>query len=188
MGHNDVGFTGTNEGGAADAAPPSQQQPEPPQQPEQQPESVSPAAPVISIGAMPPPIDGYRYIDPCIDICQYVSVDQCCAPILETPVRPDEADTLATRFRALGDPARLRLLSLIASCGEVCACELVESIGVSQPTVSHHLKVLYEAGLVDRERRGKWIHYWVVPGAISALADTLQVPEPESVPIALRTG
>ncbi|MDP2622487.1 MAG: metalloregulator ArsR/SmtB family transcription factor [Actinomycetota bacterium] len=121
-------------------------------------------------------------------MCQYVSVDQCCAPILETPVRPDEADTLATRFRALGDPARLRLLSLIASCGEVCACELVESIGVSQPTVSHHLKVLYEAGLVDRERRGKWIHYWVVPGAISALADTLQVPEPESVPIALRTG
>lgn len=115
-------------------------------------------------------------------------MDQCCAPILETPVGAEEADTLATRFRALGDPARLRLLSLIASCGEVCACELVASVGVSQPTVSHHLKVLYEAGLVDRERRGKWINYWVVPEALGELSGILQPPEPESAPIALRTG
>ena len=75
----------------------------------------------------------------------------------------------------MADPARLRLLSLIAAHtgGEVCACELVEPLGKSQPTVSHHLKVLYEAGLVDREKRGTWVWYWVVPGRLEALQDVL---------------
>ncbi len=88
----------------------------------------------------------------------------CCAPLLATPLTDDDAEELARGFHALADPARLRLLSLIAAQadGEVCACELVEPLGKSQPTVSHHLKVLYEAGLVDREKRGTWVWYWVV--------------------------
>ncbi|HSM00912.1 MAG TPA: metalloregulator ArsR/SmtB family transcription factor [Acidimicrobiia bacterium] len=104
-------------------------------------------------------------------------MDACCSPILESPVGRADADTLAARFRALGDPARLRLLSLIAECGEACACELVDPVGVSQPTVSHHLKVLHEAGLVDRERRGKWIHYWVVDDALAELSGVLAPPD-----------
>jgi ArsR family transcriptional regulator len=98
----------------------------------------------------------------------------CCAPILEERLSPDDAVDLAQRFKALSDPARLRLLSLIASCGEVCACELVDTVGVSQPTVSHHLKVLHEAGLLHRERRGKWIHYRVIPEAVAALRAVLK--------------
>ena len=82
---------------------------------------------------------------------------------------------LARGFQALADPARLRLLSLIATQpeGEVCACELVEPLGKSQPTVSHHLKVLYEAGLVDREKHGKWVWYWVVPERLATLRQFL---------------
>ncbi|MEX0789330.1 MAG: metalloregulator ArsR/SmtB family transcription factor, partial [Actinomycetota bacterium] len=82
----------------------------------------------------------------------------CCAPALEPPLSEPLAVLLARGFAALSDPARLRLFSLIASQpGQVCACSLVEPVGRSQPTVSHHLKVLFEAGLVDKERRGSWI-------------------------------
>lgn len=101
-------------------------------------------------------------------------IESCCAPILEERLSPADATDLAARFKALSDPARLRLLSLIASCGEVCGCELVDDIGVSQPTLSHHLKVLTEAGLLQRERRGKWIHYKVVPEAVGALREVLR--------------
>jgi ArsR family transcriptional regulator len=99
----------------------------------------------------------------------------CCAPLLAGPLAEDDADELARGFHALADPARLRLLSMIAAQpeGEVCACELVEPLGKSQPTVSHHLKVLYEAGLVDREKRGTWVWYWVVPARLAALRDVL---------------
>ncbi len=109
------------------------------------------------------------YLDLCIDICQYVPVTICCAPILEERLSVKDAEDLARRFKALADPARLRLLSLIASCEEVCACELVGTLGVSQPTVSHHLKVLHEAGLLERERRGKWVHYKIAPEAFDNL-------------------
>ena len=121
------------------------------------------------------------YLGKPIDICQYVLVKvplataiDCCAPILEERLSPAAADDLANRFKALSDPARLRLLSLIASCGEVCGCELVDDIGVSQPTLSHHLKVLTEAGLLERERRGKWIHYKVAAGAFDNLREALR--------------
>jgi ArsR family transcriptional regulator, arsenate/arsenite/antimonite-responsive transcriptional repressor len=101
--------------------------------------------------------------------------DACCAPLLTAPLDEREADELARGFHALADPARLRLLSLIAAepDGEVCACELVEPLGKSQPTVSHHLKVLYEAGLVDREKRGTWVWYWAVPERLAALQSVL---------------
>ena len=99
----------------------------------------------------------------------------CCAPLLAAPLAEDDAEELARGFHALADPARLRLLSLIAAQreGEVCACELVEPLGKSQPTVSHHLKVLYEAGLVDREKRGTWVWYWAVPEQLAALRRVL---------------
>lgn len=76
-------------------------------------------------------------------------------------------------FAALSDPVRLRLLSLIAAEGEICACDLVEPVGKSQPTVSHHLKVLHEAGLVERDRRGTWLWYRVVPERVRQLRDVL---------------
>jgi ArsR family transcriptional regulator len=81
-------------------------------------------------------------------------------------------------FKALADPARLRLLSLIASQpeGEACNCELIEPLGLSQPTVSHHLRVLHEAGLLTRERRGQWVYYRIVSEQLSALRAALEVP------------
>jgi ArsR family transcriptional regulator, arsenate/arsenite/antimonite-responsive transcriptional repressor len=85
----------------------------------------------------------------------------CCAPLRETVLDETGAVELAAAFAALADPARLRLLSLIATAadGEACACDLIEPIGKSQPTVSHHLKILVDAGLVTREKRGVWAWY-----------------------------
>ena len=103
------------------------------------------------------------------------SVD-CCPPLLEAPLDRADAEALARRFRALGDPTRLRVLSLIADRGEVCACELVGAIGLAQPTLSHHLKVLHEEGLLDRERRGRWVHYRVRPEALDDLRRAMAVP------------
>ncbi len=99
----------------------------------------------------------------------------CCPPLLAGRITSDEATQLATIFRVLGEPARLQLLSLIAAqpSGEVCACELVETLGLSQPTVSHHLKVMYEAGLLAKERRGTWIYYRIVSEQLGALRTVL---------------
>ena len=126
-----------------------------------------------------------------IDWCQYGGVSRrraelpvlsdpgasaagCCS-ILAAPLDESAAAELARGFAALADPARLRLFSLIAAqpTGEVCACALVEPLGRSQPTVSHHLRVLYEAGLVDREKRGSWVWYWAVPGRLDDLRAAL---------------
>jgi ArsR family transcriptional regulator len=86
-----------------------------------------------------------------------------------------QAAALARVFKALADPVRLRLLSMIASAegGEACVCELTVDFDVSGPTISHHLKVLREGGLIEGDRRGTWIHYRVVPGALSAASDAL---------------
>lgn len=99
---------------------------------------------------------------------------ECCGPLLEEPIEEADATQLAGWFKVLGDPVRLRLLSLIAAQREACAaCELVERLGVSQPTISHHLKVLFEAGLVDREKRGRWVFYRPVPERLAILSRTL---------------
>ena len=99
----------------------------------------------------------------------------CCAPLMAGKLTADEAKSLAGLFRVMGDPIRLQMLSLIAAQPkqEVRACELVETLGVSQPTVSHHLKVMYEGGLLAKERRGSWIYYWVVRSQLSLLQDVL---------------
>jgi ArsR family transcriptional regulator, arsenate/arsenite/antimonite-responsive transcriptional repressor len=85
----------------------------------------------------------------------------CCTPLGDGALDEDAAELLAGVFKVLADPARLRLLSMVAAAGdgEVCACDLVEPIGKSQPTVSHHMSVLVDAGLVTREKRGKWAWY-----------------------------
>lgn len=100
----------------------------------------------------------------------------CCSPITAGAMSADEAAGLAATFKAIGDPTRLRLLSLVAARedGEACVCDLNESLDLSQPTVSHHLKILVDAGLLTRTRRGTWSYYALVPGALSSLADTLR--------------
>src|SRR5882672_10957206 len=102
-------------------------------------------------------------------------VEECCPSILAAPLGESDAAELARGFAALADPARLRLFSLIAAQpeGEVCACALVEPLGRSQPTVSHHLRVLYEAGLVDRQKRGTWVWYRARPARLEALRAAL---------------
>jgi ArsR family transcriptional regulator len=102
----------------------------------------------------------------------------CCAPLSASPLPAEAAPTLAKAFAALGDPVRLRLMSLLmtAEAGEVCACDLVEPVGRSQPTVSHHLKVLRDAGLVTGNRRGTNIWYAVAPDQVAALRAVLAPP------------
>lgn len=99
----------------------------------------------------------------------------CCAPLVREPITEDWAGDLARMFKALGDPVRLRLLSLVANSagGEACVCDLTAPFALSQPTISHHLKVLREAGLLDCERRGTWVWYRVVPAALAQLAAIL---------------
>ncbi|MFF1481195.1 ArsR/SmtB family transcription factor [Streptomyces sp. NPDC058301] len=99
------------------------------------------------------------------------SVAACCPPLDQRPLTAEEAERTAKMFKALGDPVRLRLFSLVASHagGEACVCD-ISDVGVSQPTVSHHLKKLKEAGLLSSERRGTWVYYRVEPGAVAALS------------------
>ena len=101
--------------------------------------------------------------------------EPCCAPLRDALVSRKDATTLARQFAALADPVRLQLLSMIATdpYGAVCACDLVEPLGKSQPTVSHHLKVLREAGLLTSEKRGVNVWYAVVPAALELLRDAL---------------
>lgn len=100
---------------------------------------------------------------------------ECCASVREPELSEVDATALARGFAALADPSRLRLLSLLttAEAGEVCACDLVEPLGRSQPTVSHHLKVLFEVGLVAREKRGIWVWYRAVPERLDQLRGAL---------------
>jgi ArsR family transcriptional regulator, arsenate/arsenite/antimonite-responsive transcriptional repressor len=98
-----------------------------------------------------------------------------CPPLLAGPLDADEAAGLAQALKVIADPARLRLLSLIQAqpTGEACVCHLTEPLGLTQPTVSHHLKVLLDAGLVEREQRGSWAYFRVVPGQLRTLSELL---------------
>ncbi|OIP74252.1 MAG: transcriptional regulator [Oscillatoriales cyanobacterium CG2_30_44_21] len=100
---------------------------------------------------------------------------RCCPPLMAGRLQLEDTALLASIFRVLGEPARLQILSLIAAqpSQEVCACELVETLGLAQPTVSHHLKVLYEAGLLDKERRGTWIYYRILSEKLAMLREAL---------------
>ena len=102
----------------------------------------------------------------------------CCPPVGGQAMSAAEADRLAGVLKALAEPTRLRVVSIIAGAAPdaVCVCELVEPIGLSQPTVSHHLKVLTEAGILTREQRGKWAYYRLIPDALAAISAALQPP------------
>ncbi|WP_209718372.1 winged helix-turn-helix domain-containing protein [Marmoricola sp. OAE513] len=99
----------------------------------------------------------------------------CCSPVTREPLSADAALRISPLLKALADPVRLRLLSLVASHqdGEACVCDLQEAFDLSQPTISHHLKVLHEVGLLDRSKRGVWVYYRIRPAALADLANLL---------------
>lgn len=103
----------------------------------------------------------------------------CCPPVAGQPLDQESAERLATVLKALAEPNRLRLLSMIAAnaaAGATCVCDLIEPVGLRQPTVSHHLKVLTDAGLLTREQRGKWAYYSLVPDAMAAASAAISPP------------
>jgi len=104
-----------------------------------------------------------------------VEAAACCAPLTRDPLTQTQADDLAKTLKAIADPARLRLLSIIAASEgqEACVCDLTEPLNIGQPTVSHHLKILTEAGFVTRSKRGTWAYYALVPGALDSLSRVL---------------
>jgi ArsR family transcriptional regulator len=119
-----------------------------------------------------------------IGVCQYRTMSKslivldpldtmaCCPPLSAQPLSQAQADQIAPLLKALADPVRLRLMSLVASHpgGEACVCDLNDAFDLSQPTISHHLKVLHEAGLLDRDKRGVWVYYRARTDALSSLA------------------
>ena len=125
-----------------------------------------------------------------IDFCQYRCVSKsltvispaetaaCCSPLSAQPLTMEQAEQVAPLLKALADPVRLRLMSLVASRdgGEACVCDLNDAFDLSQPTISHHMKVLNEAGLVDRDKRGVWVYYRARPQALAALGALIGCP------------
>ena len=129
-----------------------------------------------------------------IDSCQYLThtghvsvigiqnrpalplAEACCAPLLREPITASQAADLARLLKALADPTRLRLVSLVTARegGEACLCDLTAPLGLTQPAISHHLKILVEAGIFNRDKRGVWAYYALVPSALSALSAVLQ--------------
>ncbi|WP_440106740.1 metalloregulator ArsR/SmtB family transcription factor [Streptosporangium sp. H16] len=103
---------------------------------------------------------------------------RCCAPIMREPLSRSEAADLAVLLKAVADPVRLRLLSMIGSHpgGEACVCDLTDTFDLTAPTISHHLKVLRVAGLIDSQRRGTWVYYWVVPEVVARLGELFASP------------
>jgi ArsR family transcriptional regulator, arsenate/arsenite/antimonite-responsive transcriptional repressor len=101
--------------------------------------------------------------------------DECCAPLLREPLTASQASDLARILKALADPVRLRLVSMVAAHegSEACVCDLTDPLGLAQPTVSHHLRILVEAGILTRDKRGKWAYYALVPSALQALSAVL---------------
>jgi ArsR family transcriptional regulator len=101
------------------------------------------------------------------------AVEACCPVVRATPLGAAAAEQVAAAFKVLSDPARVRLLGMIAANDETCVCNLTDAIGLSQPTVSHHLKVLHDAGFVTREKRGTWAYYRLAPEALTILRAAL---------------
>jgi ArsR family transcriptional regulator, arsenate/arsenite/antimonite-responsive transcriptional repressor len=102
--------------------------------------------------------------------------EECCTPLLREPITASQAASLARVLKALADPVRLRLVSMVAAHdgGEACVCELTEPLGLTQPTISHHLKILVDAGIFTRDKRGVWAYYALVPSAMEALSQVLR--------------
>ena len=109
-------------------------------------------------------------IPTCVDMTVLETPIACCVPLGAPTLSDEEAEATAQLFRALGDPARVKILNLLASCDAICGCDLVEPTGLAQPTVSHHLRKLVESGLVAREQRGKWAYFTLKRDAVAKLA------------------
>ncbi|SMD25405.1 DNA-binding transcriptional regulator, ArsR family [Kibdelosporangium aridum] len=127
-------------------------------------------------------IEGCQYRDMSKQELPIAQTASCCTSLQSAPLDEDQATDLAAVFKALGDPVRLRLLSMIAAAQAdtgVCVCELTPAFDLSQPTISHHLKLLRQAGLVDSERRGTWVYYWLLPETTDKLAALLSRPASE---------
>ncbi len=105
----------------------------------------------------------------------HLLADECCTTLAREPLTTSQAAELAHILKALADPTRLRLISMVAAQegGEACVCDLTDPLGLTQPTISHHLKVLVDAGIFARDKRGKWAYYALVPGALDALSAVL---------------
>ncbi|HRW38300.1 MAG: helix-turn-helix transcriptional regulator [Acidimicrobiales bacterium] len=101
-------------------------------------------------------------------------VDPCCSGAPVAAIDEDDATQLASVFAALADPVRLRLYDLVCAAGEICSCDLQEPLGRSQPTISHHTKILADAGLITGEKRGRWVWWSAVPGRLAGATDALQ--------------
>ena len=123
------------------------------------------------------PIAGSSSCEPRSSAAEDSSAAIDCCALGAGPIDAAEAEHLAQRLKALSDPTRLQLLSHVAArgCGSVCACDLTEPLGISQPTVSHHMKKLVDAGLLTREQKGRWAHYTAVPSAFAELRDFLDL-------------
>jgi ArsR family transcriptional regulator len=123
-------------------------------------------------GILPHDIDGCQYVR----VRPIATIAPACPPLLQQPIDAHQAEQLSAALKVLAEPARLRLLSLISAQegGEACVCHLTEPLGLSQPTVSHHLKVLLQAGLVEREQRGSWAYFRVLPEQLDALRQLLR--------------
>ncbi|MBP2456860.1 ArsR family transcriptional regulator [Clavibacter michiganensis] len=111
-----------------------------------------------------------------LDMLPLTDVTACCAPLTREAMSAGNAEKLARSLRAIADPARLRLISMVAAHDgqEACVCDLTEPLGLGQSTVSHHLKVLVDAGILTRDKRGTWAYYRLVPGALDSLAGLLR--------------
>lgn len=134
-----------------------------------------------------PPLGISKCVDIALDIetCQYVrmtNVTPCCPPVLHSILEKHDAEDLAKTLKALADPVRLRVLSFLAAQpgGEACVCHVTAPVGLSQPTVSHHLKLLHGAGLVERDKRGAWVYYRVVRERLEAVRAALATRAPRS--------
>jgi ArsR family transcriptional regulator len=126
------------------------------------------------------------FIDECQFLCEnrgmstisllpLTDVTACCAPLTRETISADNAESLARTLKAIADPARLRLISMVAAHedSEACVCDLTEPLGLGQPTVSHHLKILVDAGIFTRDKRGTWAYYKLVPGALDSIGNLL---------------
>ncbi|MGG7466177.1 MULTISPECIES: ArsR/SmtB family transcription factor [unclassified Plantibacter] len=109
------------------------------------------------------------------ELLPLTDVSTCAAPLTREAISPERAEALAKTLKAVADPARLRLISMVAAHddAEACVCDLTEPLGLGQPTVSHHLKILVEAGILSRDKRGTWAYYRLVPGALDSIAGLL---------------
>ena len=112
---------------------------------------------------------------PTLELLPVIQATACCAPLAREVLTAEKAEDLSRSLKALADPARLRIISMVAAHenAEACVCDLTEPLGLSQPTVSHHLKVLVEAGFLTRSKRSTWAYYALVPGALDSVATLL---------------